>query len=322
MARAGLAARPRYYPRVRTRCTTARSKTGAGLRLVDPCRLPHAATEKMAARFVCFRFFILPVEQNLFTKDVPDEQKLTWFRDEFLRNRDFRTKEGPEYALRVTERSDDFVIGKLSKKRYYALHEKGADDIRDREIEDWPYLDFLADFRRGEQLVVIRFNSSVVRDLTTLGKVLTEMANQVMFNRGYATSFEPLVKPDSFWHEVERAEGVFAVKFKLKSPNLFGAASEANEALRELRNIFNNTEADITLKNEQGRLTLPHDAIETYRDYADRGGGSWSLTVRRGNSKRRIKSEDKAVRITVDIPDGADLGAILRDVLERFLRSA
>lgn len=274
----------------------------------------------MPAQFVCLRFFIVPVEQHLFTKPVAAAIKLGWFRDECLRSREYRTKEGAEYALRITERTDSYVIGKLSRKRILEVHEKGDEDIANREVEDWPYLDFYADM--AQQVVVIRDNSAVVREPGMVARVLTHMANEAMFLHGYATSFEPLVRPESFWQEIERSEGVFAVKFKLKSPNFFGASSEANEALRELRGVFNNTETDIVLKNEQGKLTLPHDVLDTYRDYADKGGGSWSLTIKRGKRKKRIKSEDRALRITFEIDEGAEVGAILRQVLRQFFPAA
>jgi hypothetical protein len=274
----------------------------------------------MQSPFLIFRFFIVPLDQHLFTTPVADQQKRGWFNGEFLRNQEYRTKKGAEFALFITERTGDFVLGKLSCKRMYELHEKGTEDINLRPIEDWPFLEFLADMSR--QIMLIRENTAIIREVSTLAGVLSEMANVSMFNHGYTTSFEPLVRPDSFWTEVEQSDGVYRLQFRLKSPNLFGADSDANEALRRLRERFNNTEADIVLRNEQGKLALPRKELETYRDYADKGGGSWSLTVKKGKRTRKIKSEQNAVRITIEMPDDANLLQALKIALQNFFDAA
>lgn len=273
------------------------------------------------AKYVCLRFFIVPVEEHLFAKPVEDQQKLRWFSDAFLVNKDHQLGE-KHFAVRISESRDGIVFGKLSKRKFHATHPKTDDDIKDVIAEDWPYLEFACDCSAGRQLLVIEDNSAVIYGNGTVRQVIEKLAGGAMFQHGYAVHFEPIVDKTTFWHLVDGAEGVFSLSFVLNSPNLFGAESSANEALKRISRVFNNTRTKITLENERGRLKVPKEEIETYREYADKGGGEWAVTVRnkgRKRAKRKHSSAQRALKIAVEKQEGQTFVDRLKSVYMNFL---
>lgn len=270
-------------------------------------------------KFIGLRFFLVPVEDSLFTKSATDSKKLEWFNDSFLKSRDFETKRGTEFAIRVTKAEGTLHFGKISRKKIFERHQKTPSDIKDVREEDWPYLLFVCDVNPNVQLLVIEFKSGFCVNVGNLADVLAELANQRLFNQGYVATFEPIVSEHTFWKIVESSEGVYALNFHLISPNLFGATASATEGLRELQKHFNNNRVSVSLYNDKGKLKVPKDEIESYRDYADRGGGNWKITIQtKKHSKRAYKSVDKAIKITIETEDGENTKA-LKEAMKQFL---
>jgi len=270
-------------------------------------------------KFVGLRFFLVPVEDSLFTKPAAENEKLEWFRDAFLQSRDFQTKRGTEFAVRVTKVEGSQHFGKISRKRIFERHQKTPSDIKDLREEDWPYLQFVCDVSPKVQLLVTEYKSGFGFTVGSLAEALAELANQRLFNHGYASTYEPIVGKETFWNIVEASEGVYALSFHLASPNLFGASSTANESLRQLQKLYNNNRAAISLYNDKGKLKVPKEQIESYREYADKGGGDWKVTIQtKKRRKRSYKSADKALKVTIEAEDGESL-EILKDAMRQFL---
>jgi hypothetical protein len=271
-------------------------------------------------KYICLRFFIVPMEEHLFTKPAPDAKKLEWFRAAFLANRDY-TLGSQEYAIRIAEQEDGLVFGKLSRKRSREAHPKTPDDIKDAMVEDWPYLEFACDCSPGRQLIVIEYNSTVIYMISAMKTVLENLVSGAMFQHGYSVRCEPIIDETTFWNLVENSDGVFALSFVLNSPNLFGAESKANEALGDLRRVFNNTRVKVGFENERGLLKVPRKTVESYREYADKGGGEWTITTRaKGKGrKRKHSSTQRALKITAEKRGDENLVSRLKTVCETFL---
>lgn len=269
-------------------------------------------------KYLCFRYFIVPIDQHLFTQPVTTQKKISWFKEALLVNQEPTLKDGSEFAVRVLESTDDVVYGKISKKKLYKLHSKTPEDIKDITIDDWPYLGFACDLSSNQSLV-IQYDSAFIYKVNALKNVLEEIVNPKMFPNGYAVSFEPIVDRSTFWSLIDGSEGVFSITFNLKSPNLFGAESSANEALKKLQGLFNNNKLTVKLENDAGKLNTPKKAIGSYQEYADKGGGDWNLTLRKKNRKRTYKSTERAIK-TVISTDDRPLLEILKKAFEEFVK--
>lgn len=267
------------------------------------------------------RYFIVPLEEHLFTKPASERQRLTWFENAFLVNRIHRPFESKEYAIRITEEDGNFKCGKLSKKTLHHIHEITTDDIEDVMTEDWPYLEFMCDLSPGAQTLVIEYNSSVIYRVATLKFILEAIANGAMFQHGYAVKFDPILDDKTFWKIIDDSPGVFSVTFSLNSPNLFGAESSANEALASIRDMFNNTKTEVTLSNEKGLLKVPKEAVDKYREYVDKGGGEWTLRTRtKSKRKRKYVSTERALKAGAEKKPNTTILSRLRAVYELFTR--
>ena len=273
-----------------------------------------------APRFVCFRYFIVPLEEHLFMQPASQAERIRWFKEALLETGEFKSNSGIDHALFIGNRTSQHVFGKLCRKRVIELHQKGAKELTEVTQEDWQPLDFVCDLDPAQQLLVIRYNSSIIQKVETIGRLLAHYASPGMFVHGYGVSFHPIVSRASFWELVGSSSSVFRVTFNLESPNLFGAGSNANKSLRLLREHFNNSSTSVTLKNDGGDLRLPQEELETYQDYADRGGGSWELVVGRGNRrKHKIKSSERATKVTVEAKTSDSVETLLLRALHQFL---
>lgn len=272
-------------------------------------------------RFVCFRYFIVPLDEHLFTQPATDQQKLDWFADAFLRTGEFTSESGIDHAVFKGKRSGDLGFGKLCRKRTIELHQKEEDELTEVLEEDWQPLDFLCALDATRQVLVIRYNSAIIQKIGTMAKVMARYANTQMFIHGYGVTFNPILSKETFWEFITEAKGkgVYRLTLNLESPNLFGASDSATKSLTSLRKVFNNSGASFTFINPKGGLKVPEKPIKTYQEYADRGGGSWELVVGRSSNKRRtVKSSDRAIKITIEADEPAEARELLERALDQF----
>lgn len=276
-------------------------------------------------KYVCFTLSIIPIEEHLFVKPASYEQKIKWLKDAFFNNLDLESKDGTEYAIRIIEpkqleieHKDSCIIGKLSKKKHAHLHEKTPEDIEDKYREDWPYVGFIFDMRENIQKFILEHDKSFIRSLNSFRKTIEELINERMFEHGYSTSLELKIKEKAFWNIVDSADGVYSLTFELLSPNIFGASSKASESLKELQKILNNNKTKVTFINDKGKLKIPKDTITTYQEYADAGAGSWKIIIHKNNKKRGHYSAEKALTISVEAEDKADVSTLM-EALQKFL---
>jgi hypothetical protein len=269
-------------------------------------------------KHICLRYFIVPLEESLLLVGKSKEDRKRWFKETFLVNKDFSTKRGQEFAIRITEEEDNFVFGKLSRKHYSSIRDKTPYDIQERKEEDWPYVGFVCEIGASQQMVM-EYDSVLMKDIGGFTTILEDMVNPEMFVRGYAVSFEPIVDDASFWSLIDNSDGVYSLTFQLSSPNLFGGGSAANESLKEFQRIFNNNSVKVTLVNESGNLKVPKENIESYLEYADKGGGEWKIVTRKKNKKRGYSSTNRAIKIPVE-GEGKGTVQTLREAFAEFLR--
>jgi hypothetical protein len=276
-------------------------------------------------KHVAFRYFLVPIEAHLFTKPVAHEALQGWLRETLFSNLEFTTDTGIEYAIRIKEAKQaaldgidgkNVIIGKISRKKFSQIFEKTEDDIKMESIEDWPFIGFICDMRKQEQIFIVERDAFIARTLSTFKKHIEEIANQRMFAHGYSLKFELIIKDQAFWKIADSADGIYGVHFKLHSPNLFGAGEKATESLKKLQAIFNNNTLEVDLINDKANLKLPSESVRDYQEYADKGGGSWKLTIMKHNRRRIHKSYEQAHTVTLEAEESADPDTLIRALHE------
>src|SRR3989337_2025741 len=199
------------------------------------------------SKYIAFRFLIVPIDQHLFAKPMSYHDKIAIFKKNFFKSHDFITPTGSEFAIRITQTENDIAYGKLSRKMLYDLHEKQPHDIKEMTVEDWPFVEFICDTTEKHQLLIMRHNTRIFPKISKIGYVLSEELNKYMYPIGYSVSYEQLVSESTFWDYVKDSEGIYQLSFDLLSPNLFGANQIANESLKSVQELFNNSEIRVSL---------------------------------------------------------------------------
>jgi hypothetical protein len=266
----------------------------------------------------------VPFEQEFVFTPKPADERKEWFKRYFLENKDFVTKRNAEFAVRISKIDGDLYFGKISRKKIVDLSVKTPVDIEEHEVENWPFSEFVCDTRLGSQIIIFAANPDLFVDVENFKNQLTEISNQEIYRHGYRISFEVINSGDEFWNTIQENDFIYSIEFRLQSPNMFGAGIKANEALKDIQKLFNNTEIDIRIQNQQGKLQAPKSELEKYREYSDKGGGKWQITARKkGRKKRKYKSENSALKYKEDFQD-QDFSTLHIDenLLEKGLKNA
>ncbi|NLE04698.1 MAG: hypothetical protein GX638_07855, partial [Crenarchaeota archaeon] len=111
--------------------------------------------------------------------------------------------------------------------------------------------------------------------------------------------------------------GIYQIAFELNAPNLFGGSKKANEWLADLKQKHNMTKVAVDFRNENAELNYHAEELESYRDYADSGGGNWTLGIIKDGRKRSFKSEQHLRKEEIEF--NADDPNYLRENLEAIV---
>lgn len=200
--------------------------------------------------------------------------------------------------------SDRFILGYLLKHKPKEITDiQGAEnEPKISMVTNWERVIFLLD-KENQCLLVQSKNSAIEEEVVK--NALTGICNQLATNAGYQVRFEYIVQPEAFWNVIEEARGIIQVSFDLDAPNLFGSRMAANELMKQAKENYNISSAKIELTNVNAKLNLvkEREEFEKYREYADNGGGTWSLKVimdgkkpRRFHSKKFLKKEESPIK--------------------------
>ena len=111
----------------------------------------------------------------------------------------------------------------------------------------------------------------------------------------------PVTDARAFWEIVGRAPRIYQARLRFVSPNFLDTPGEFRKLLRRWKRLFNQTEAEVDLKNEEGRLLLPGDLLNDPIEYIAAGEGDWKLTVEEGGQRRSMSSRDSSESLLLPI---------------------
>lgn len=237
-------------------------------------------------KYVCMRFFL--VKNLMATISDKPLRGVDVFIERVLRN--FQTiLNETEYAVRITKEDNGIYYGKISKRSHTEKHELTPLDIVEQELEDWPFAEFICEPAEN-QIIVIRMAAKIFTSYNKIKEILTDIFTKEMQGIGYDVRVEPLVSKGTFWNLIKSNDQIYCVSLRLLSPNLFGANSSATELLKEVNEICNNTDIEITVSNDDGDLKVKEENFESYVKYAEQGGGAWVAQVGDERGIRTVRS--------------------------------
>jgi hypothetical protein len=270
--------------------------------------------------FVIYRVFLIPFEVSLFP--VSDEEKKRILSEEIFTNVELRTPRGKQFAMRILQVEDGAILGKIAHMQIERIISKADTDFEPSDVENWPFIFFI--FHTKTQTLVTEYKTSFQSDYKYLGSSLSAAISEKLRPRGLEAKLTLIAEKTAFWTAIERAEKIFSLRFKFHSPNMFGASSNANQSLAELKNLYNSTDSEIKLSNDAGKLKVDRNQLGSFVEYCDEGGGEWMIGKQDRNvpGKTSIKSQNSFIKFQIDIDHGEIQNAVgsIVDTARKFFR--
>ena len=194
-------------------------------------------------------------------------------------------------------------MGYLLKSKDTHLISLQSDLFDEEDVPNWERLFFTIDTLK--QLFICQVNSTIASP-SNVKNVLDRLTNQFAAKYGYYIKLDYIIDEFKFWDIIKSSDGLYQIAFDLTAPNLFGGSKKANEWIGQLKEKHNMTHVSVDFRNEKGELTYDVDELESYRDYADSGGGNWTLgAIKQGRKKRYVSADHirkKELRLESDQP--------------------
>ena len=250
---------------------------------------------KVNSKFMGFRGFILTTEQlslvnmNITTK----EHKNIEFRKVFDKlKQDTKIKvlhrQRPYYLYFVSDFDNDIIQCKMVRKTTLKKHDLGETDIDETFIDDYPYVNVFIHMQ--SQKFLVELNQNVFADYLTPKIILEKIMNTVLFLNDCYVNIQPIIDEKTFWNYINNSKMIYEVEFILKAPNLFDANDNAETFVKAIERKTNAKTVAVKLANEEGKLSITEENTDTYVQFANAGGGEWSI-------KRKTKEDGKATTI-------------------------
>lgn len=268
-------------------------------------------------RFFAIRYFVVkssltlfPLEEGMEPKDLFTFPIITSKETSYY-NKTYTTR------LLNSNPDDRFLIGYLLKSNDVHLIKLDEKLFNEEDIKNWEKLFFIIDTKK--QVIVIEHQTQVANEDNTRN-VLYQLTDEIASSNGYEVKLDFLVDRFAFWDLIKDCTGIFQIAFELNAPNLFGGSKKANEWLADLKQKHNMTKVAVDFRNENAELNYQAEELESYRDYADSGGGNWTLGIVKDGRKKRFKSEEhlRKEEIEFNADDPNYLRENLQAVVERL----
>lgn len=268
-------------------------------------------------RFFAIRYFVVKSSLTLFPLEEGMEPK-NLFTYPII-----TSKETEYYSRTYTTRllnsnpDDRFLIGYLLKSIDVHLIKLDAKLFDEEDIKNWEKLFFIID--TVKQVMVIEHQTQVATE-DNARNILYQLTDEIASTKGYEVKLDFLVNKFAFWDLIKECTGIYQIAFELNAPNLFGGSKKANEWLTNLKQKHNMTKVAVDFRNENAELNYQAEELESYRDYADSGGGNWTLGIIKDGRKKRFKSEQhlRKEEIEFNADDPNYLRENIQAVVERL----
>lgn len=253
---------------------------------------------------------LFPLEEgmepkDLFTFPLTKRQETTYYNRTYI-SRFLNNNLDDRYLIGYLLKSTDTHLIKLEKELF-----------NEEDIQNWEKLFFIIDTQK--QVIGIEHQNQIATP-ENVKNVFIKLTNKYAFDNGYEVKFDFLVDKFAFWGIIQESSGIYQIAFELNAPNLFGGSKKANDWLKNLKEKHNMTKVSVDFRNENAELGYEQEELESYRDYADSGGGHWTLGVLQNGRKKRYKSANHLRReeIELDTNDPGFLRQNLRYIVERL----
>ena len=193
-----------------------------------------------------------------------------------------------------------FLFGRLAKKRETAIGQLREHDVVEITTEDW--LPIWVLFDTVGQHIAAEMHGRFGRLDHVIQVLQAALAKWVEEEHRHEVIVSPVTDARAFWQIVGRAHRIYQARLRFVSPNFLDTPSQFREILRRWKGHFNQTAAEIDLRNDEGKLSLPDNLLNEPVKYIAAGEGDWKLTVEEAGQRRSVSSRDSSESLSLRIP--------------------
>jgi len=272
----------------------------------------------MKTIFFALRFFVVQTAYKLFQDE--DIQPKEYFLIPFLKLLEVKYY-NKIYTIRLITHNtkEKYLLGYLLKSTDTHLIKLNNDLFQEQNIQNWEKLFFIIDTEK--QIILFEYNTPIATP-ENVKNVLFQLTRKVALDNGYEIKLDFLVDKYAFWQIINDSSGLYQIAFDLNAPNLFGGSKKANEWIKSLKEKHNMTNVKVDFRNENAELRYEEEELESYRDYADSGGGNWTLGVFQNGRKRKFYSSDHLRKKDVEfsVTDPVFIRVNIPYILEKLIK--
>jgi hypothetical protein len=272
----------------------------------------------MQTVFFAIRYFVVQTSYKLFQDENIHPKE--YFLVPFLKLAEVKYYNRIYTTRLVSPNSKErYILGYLLKSTDTHLIQLKDDLFQEQNIQNWEKLFFIIDTER--QTLLFEYNTPIATP-ENVKNVLYQLTRKIALDNGYEIKLDFLVDKYAFWQIINDSSGLYQIAFDLNAPNLFGGSKKANEWIKSLKEKHNMTNVKVDFRNEKAELRYEEEELESYRDYADSGGGSWTLGVFQNGRKRKFYSSDHSRKKNIDfsVNDPRFIRENIPYILERLLK--
>lgn len=268
-----------------------------------------------------YRIFVEKTKQLSFFDEKPSSKKELIY-DAFNMRKALHFKAGQQSLAYMTHKeAGPYIIGTLAKVTKVNIQKSPEENFETQSLESWPHVPIIintdADPESG-QSIIIGFKRSIFKNpLFQLRALAKQLTQETIAAKGYELAINNISDKDDFWKHIKEYEGfISSLTFEFAAPNLFNTKDSLNDELREARDEFKITTAQIKLENSSGELSVPKNSefINQGLQYISDGGGAYRIKLK---NKRTVSSGD-TTRSNIIEEIGFEIAANDRSTLEEF----
>jgi len=211
------------------------------------------------------------------------------------------------------EINEDLFICKLARIQDITKFQDENKDFKEVKEKSYPFVYIIIDLNC--QIILIQEDSSVFRTKEISSDKLYKYL-QVVNDSSYILTIDEITSLSNFWDLVEN-EKVYKLNLNIKSPNLFGGDSGAEELAKDIHRTTNATETNIEIINHDGDLKLKKSFLNTFLEYIASGGGRWTLNTKNGLIRSNTKVGKKICIDNIDNSDDPNLQEYIEQAISK-----
>lgn len=273
-------------------------------------------------RYVMMRLFLVRRDEGTLFGNIPVQQSRQAYIQNVFRSEIHFDHYGNSFVFEpFPSPENNKIIGVIGKQRPITISGPPEEKFAHHDISNWDTANVLIDTSGNDDGQKVAMQP-VLGHPPAIFKALVERINEDHPSSEWRLTVNPITTHEHFWSAADRYRGhISEIDFQFAVPNIWGAQSETERALRELKVQNNAQEVEVKIKNKDGKLNPDSERVRESVEYVTKGGGTAQLKDENQAEVYNSDTEEHIVSTPAD-PDPpiqeSDEGAIRSLIRQLF----